>query len=158
MGNFEGNVCPNLRLPSRPVFAPVGRNQCHHVASASRNRDVTCRLHFCGHLCIFVTVYRFRVRAYFFPSVPYFCICNDCSQTALRQICRFGRTMTVDDQSEISFSVSQGTLSGNKFLLVLSTPLSSATELSFGDIRQVAVSSLSSGCLQRRRQTRRRPD
>jgi len=47
--------------------------------------------------------------------------------------------MTVDDQSEISFSVSQGTLSGNKFLLVLSTPLSSATELSFGDIRQVAV-------------------
>ena len=112
IGNFEGNVSPNLRLPSRPVFAPVGRNQCHHVAVASRNRDVTCRLHFCGHLCIFVTFYRFRVRAYFSPLFLIF-ICNNCSQTALRQICRFGRTMTVDDQSEISFSVSQGTLSGN---------------------------------------------
>ena len=31
-------------------------------------------------------------------------------QTDLRQICRFGRTMAVDDQSEISFLIPQGTL------------------------------------------------
>ena len=55
-------------------------------------------------------------------------------RTDLRQIYRVGRAVAVDDQSESSFFRSfKGPCHGNRSLLVLST------ELSSGDIRQMAV-------------------
>jgi len=44
-------------------------------------------------------------------------------RTDLRQIFRVGRTMAVDDQSEVSFSIPKGRCHSNQFSLVLSAEL-----------------------------------
>jgi len=61
--------------------------------------------------------------------------------TGLRQIFRVVRTMVVGDQSEISFSIPQGTLPWQPILRALSTQFCcrhTVEFLSFGDIRRVA--------------------
>jgi len=58
-------------------------------------------------------------------------------QTDLRQVCRVGRTLLVDDQPEISFPILQGTLPRQPFFCLCLRAL--ATELSWIDIRQRAV-------------------
>ena len=61
--------------------------------------------------------------------------------TDFRQIFKVGKTVTVDDQFEISFWSLKGRCHSNQFLLVLHTQLGS------GDIRQMALAYGKSGSL-----------
>jgi len=57
----------------------------------------------------------------------------DFCRAGYHQIFRVGRTVAVDNQIDISFSIAQGALPRQPIILVLSTQLSS------GDIRQMTL-------------------
>ena len=105
----------------------AGRDLMHNVFT----RWCNCQLHCFELFWICCTTYLAH------PVFLYIFFCDFCQdnylnihQTDFYETCRHGRSLAVNERSKVIFSISQGTLPCNHFLLIVSTQFFSSRQIS----------------------------